>query len=50
MLRSRLKNNVKKNRCNGNWVANNCLKKGVSSDDLKLTDITPIFKKERQSK
>ena len=50
MLRSRLKNNVKKNRCNGNWVTYNCLKKEVSSDHLKLADITPIFQKGRQSK
>ena len=27
-------------------LINNCLKKGVFSDDLKLPDITPIFKKE----
>ena len=27
-------------------LINNCLKKGVFPDDLKLADITPIFKKE----
>ena len=27
-------------------LINNCLKEGVFSDDLKLADITPIFKKE----
>ena len=27
-------------------LINNCLQKGVFSDDLKLADITPIFKEE----
>ena len=27
-------------------LINNCLKKAVFPDDLKLTDVTPIFKKE----
>ena len=29
---------------------NNCLKKGVFPDDLKLADITPIYKNGRLSK
>ena len=41
-----LKNNINTYLSKLTILINNCLKKGVFPDDLKLADITPIFKKE----
>ena len=43
MLRKMLKNNVNPYLSELKILINNCLKKGVFPDDLKLADITPIF-------